>query len=170
LAPPVCGAGLLDRADFERRHLHRRRFGAAAEYESLEARGIHCIAELYDCPAELLNDESYITGALRESVQHGMATLLHHVSHQFHPQGVTALALIAESHVAIHTWPEEGYAAVDVFTCGDQASAERACDHLVRALQSERSAVRKIKRGLESVSDVASAPSAAGAQLAAIAP
>jgi S-adenosylmethionine decarboxylase len=122
----------------------------------LEARGIHCIAELYDCPSGLLNDETFISGALGAAVEQGMATLLHEVSHKFHPQGVTALALIAESHVAIHTWPEVGYAAVDVFTCGDHASAERACGYLARALQCDRYSVKKLRRGLESISEVAS--------------
>jgi len=122
----------------------------------LEARGLHCIGELYDCPHGLLNDESFIKGALRGAVEQGMATLLHEVSHKFHPQGVTALALIAESHVAIHTWPEVGYAAVDVFTCGDRASAEKACEYLAQALQADRYAIKKLHRGLESVSEVAS--------------
>ena len=114
----------------------------------MEARGIHCIAELYDCPRDLLDDESFITGALRGAVEEGLATLLHEVSHKFHPQGVTALGLIAESHVAIHTWPEVGYAAIDVFTCGDRADAEKACEYLARALKSGRHTIRKLTRGL----------------------
>jgi S-adenosylmethionine decarboxylase len=120
----------------------------------LEARGLHCIAELYDCPSELLNNESFVKDALRQAVSQGMATLLHEVSHRFHPQGVTALGLIAESHLAIHTWPEVGYAAVDVFTCGDRASAENACMHLASALQCQRSSLRKIQRGLPEVSEL----------------
>lgn len=113
----------------------------------METIGIHCIAELYDCPRDLLDDESFIVEALREAVDEGLATLLHKVSHHFHPQGVTALALIAESHVAIHTWPEHGYAAVDVFTCGDRANAEKACQHLAKVLQAGRCSMRKLTRG-----------------------
>ncbi len=115
----------------------------------MEPAGIHCIAELYDCPREILDDQGFVTDALREAVRHGFATLLHEVSHQFSPQGVTALALIAESHVAIHTWPEYGYAAVDAFTCGDRANAEKACLHLVRAFRSGRHSIRRIDRGTE---------------------
>lgn len=111
--------------------------------------GTHFIADLYECPRDLLDDESFITKSLREAVDRGMATLLHKVSHHFHPQGVTALALIAESHVAIHTWPEFGYAAVDAFTCGDRASAEKACRHLVRTFQAGRHTLRELKRGTE---------------------
>jgi S-adenosylmethionine decarboxylase len=115
----------------------------------LEAIGTHCILELYDCPCDLLDDEAFVTNALREAVEHGMATLLHEVSHHFHPQGVTALGLIAESHVAIHTWPEYGYAAADVFTCGNRAKAEKACLYLVGALKAGSHSLRKLQRGQE---------------------
>ncbi len=114
----------------------------------METSGIHCIAELYECPSELLNDEAHVKQSLRNAVDQGMATLLQEVSHQFHPQGVTALGLIAESHVAIHTWPEYGYAAVDVFTCGDRASAVKACEHLVTALKAQRHELKQLARGM----------------------
>jgi S-adenosylmethionine decarboxylase len=55
--------------------------------------------------------------------------------------------LIAESHIAIHTWPEHGYAAVDVFTCGDRANAEKACRHIARQLQAGRQSMTKLTRG-----------------------
>lgn len=122
----------------------------------MDATGIHCFAELYECPRALLDDELFIVRALRQAVEQGLATLLGEVSHKFHPQGVTALGLIAESHVAIHTWPEVGYAAVDVFTCGDHASAEKACKYLAHALKCGRYSLTKLRRGLESVSEIAS--------------
>lgn len=114
----------------------------------MEALGLHCIGELYDCPEELLNDVAHVKQSLRDAVESGMATLLHEVSHKFHPQGVTALGLISESHVAIHTWPECGYAAVDAFTCGNRASAEKAVLHLVTALGAKRYQLRRVDRGL----------------------
>lgn len=135
--------------------------GAVTEYLALEPVGIHYIAELYDCPPALLDDERFIKGALRDSVDRGMATLLHGVSHHFHPQGVTALGLIAESHVAIHTWPEYGYAAVDVFTCGAVASAEKACAYLAEALESRRHTMRKLERGPEVTGPVPASPAGA---------
>ena len=116
--------------------------------------GTHFIADLYECPRDLLDDESFITKSLREAVDRGMATLLHQVSHHFEPQGVTALALIAESHVAVHTWPEYGYAAIDVFTCGDRASAEKACNYLVGAFQAQRHTLEKLVRGRDVAADV----------------
>lgn len=127
----------------------------------MEMNGTHCIAELYDCPPELLNDESFIKDALRGAVDQGRATLLHEVSHHFHPQGVTALGLIAESHIAIHTWPELRYAAADVFTCGERANAENACRHLVRALRAGRHAIRTLARGEELGAPLGTGPVAA---------
>jgi len=120
------------------------------------------MAELYDCPRDLLDDETFVKDTLRQAVDRGFATLLHEVSHHFHPQGVTALGLIAESHVAIHTWPEHGYAAVDVFTCGDRADAEKACLYLVGALQAGRHTIRKLTRGTQVGSRVAQERSALG--------
>lgn len=113
----------------------------------MKSLGIHCIAELYECPPELLDDEGFVKKSLCEAVEHGFASLLHEVSHKFQPQGVTALALIAESHVAIHTWPEFGYVAADAFTCGDQANAEKACEYLIKAFRAGRHSVRTITRG-----------------------
>jgi len=116
---------------------------------ALETISKHCMAELYDCPPELLNDRSFVTQALRDAVDHGLAELLHEVSHQFTPQGVTALGLLAESHISIHTWPEYGYAACDVFTCGRRADAEAACLYLVEVLQAGRHSLMKLTRGTE---------------------
>jgi S-adenosylmethionine decarboxylase len=125
----------------------------------LEAIGTHCRVELYDCPRHLLDDEVFVKNALRGAVDEGLTTLLHEVSHRFHPQGVTALGLIAESHVSIHTWPEYGYAAADVFTCGKDAKPERACRYLVQTFQAGRHSLKKLSRGLEVFEGVTSEPS-----------
>ncbi len=113
----------------------------------METTGTHCMVELYDCPTDLLNDERKINKALREAVSRGMADLIQNVSYKFTPQGVTALGLLSESHISIHTWPEHGYAAADVFTCGQRASAEVACLYLVEALQARRHEFLKLTRG-----------------------
>ncbi len=109
--------------------------------------GSHCILELYDCPPGLLDDPIYIRDALREAAREAESTLLGELHHVFEPQGVTALVLLAESHISIHTWPELGYAAVDVFTCGAHTKPEKACDFLVRKLQARRHQLRKLPRG-----------------------
>ena len=78
--------------------------------------GKHCILELYDCDSSKLDDEVFLRSAITQAAERAGATLLNLITHQFQPQGVTGLALLAESHISIHTWPEAGYAAVDVFT------------------------------------------------------
>ena len=115
--------------------------------------GIHCLVELYGCPPRLLNDEQFVKDAVREASQHGLSTLMGEVAHKFHPQGVTALGLLAESHISIHTWPEHGYAAADVFTCGDRANPQRACDYLIERLRASRHSLTKLVRGPETCLD-----------------
>jgi S-adenosylmethionine decarboxylase len=102
---------------------------------------------LYDCPPDILDNKERINEALREAVEYARATLLKQVSNQFSPQGVTALGILAESHISIHTWPEHGYAAVDIFTCGNRAMPERACSYLVDALYAGNHTLQRIERG-----------------------
>ena len=78
----------------------------------------HILFTLYDCDRDLLNDRMYIENVLYETANQCGATWLNTVSHQFTPQGVTAVTLLAESHISIHTWPEKQMAVCDIFTCG----------------------------------------------------
>lgn len=110
--------------------------------------GTHCVLELYGCSSDILDDESFIRGAVEEASRQGMSTLLQLTSHKFHPQGVTAIGLLAESHISIHTWPEHGYAAADIFTCGETATPLMACEFLARQLQASRHKVQVLDRGL----------------------
>jgi S-adenosylmethionine decarboxylase len=109
--------------------------------------GTHCILELYGCPFELLNDAEFIRRSLRRASKQGLSTLLGLRSHKFEPQGVTAVALLAESHISIHTWPETGYAAVDIFTCGETAQPQLACDFMVENFAAREHAMCILPRG-----------------------
>lgn len=109
--------------------------------------GSHCILELQGCPFHLLDHEAFIRRAITEASQRGMSTLLELSSYKFEPQGVTALGLLSESHISIHTWPEDGYAAVDVFTCGE-AQPVLACHHLVEVLEASDYALKVLPRGM----------------------
>ena len=109
--------------------------------------GISYLIELFDCPPEILDDDLLIEARIGDAVEHANATLLHQVSRRFEPHGVTAFALLAESHISIHTWPELGYAAIDIFTCGKRAMPDRAYRFLVEALEAGRHTVRKVDRG-----------------------
>jgi S-adenosylmethionine decarboxylase len=108
--------------------------------------GKHCILELYDCNHERLDDEAFLRNAITSAAKRAGATLLHLVTHRFEPQGVTGLALLAESHISIHTWPESGYAAVDVFTCGDHTMPERACQVLLEELEAGHHQLTSFRR------------------------
>lgn len=109
--------------------------------------GLHYILELYGCPQDLLNDSDLICQSLRQAAREANSTLLNAVHHRFEPHGVTALALLAESHISIHTWPESGYAAVDVFTCGESTTPKRACEYLIEVLRADRYTLQAIDRG-----------------------
>jgi S-adenosylmethionine decarboxylase len=110
-------------------------------------RSIHCILELNGCPSDLLNDHAFVCEAVKQASEQGLSTLLDMSSHQFHPQGVTVVGLLAESHISIHTWPECGYAAVDVFTCGETADPHRACRYLVERFRAASHQLLIIPRG-----------------------
>jgi S-adenosylmethionine decarboxylase len=105
---------------------------------------------MYDCPAAVIDDLDRVREALQEAAKAAQSTLLSESAHRFAPQGVTALGLLAESHISVHTWPELGYAAADVFTCGERCLPEKACLVLVERLQAGRYEMRQLERGVES--------------------
>lgn len=92
--------------------------------------GVHIVADFFDCDGATLDDSSAIAEALTAAATAAGATLVSQHVHPFSPCGVTGVAILAESHLAIHTWPEHRYAAIDIFTCGDVALPARAIDEL----------------------------------------
>ena len=108
--------------------------------------GRHAIFELYGCNSKLLDNENYIVDSLIEIAHELGATVLSSSSHKFHPQGVTAILLLSESHISIHTWPENSSAAVDVYTCGDNAAPNKVCDYIIQELNCKDPRVTHIKR------------------------
>ncbi len=113
---------------------------------SSENIGRHCILELYQCDHGKLNDEAFIRTTITSAAKIAGATLINLVTHSFKPQGVTGLALLAESHISIHTWPEIGYAAIDVFTCGDHTMPEKACKLLSNYFLAKHFSLKNIAR------------------------
>ena len=114
--------------------------------EKLSHQGKHLLLELYRCDSEKLNDESFLRCSLNRSAKLAKATVLNLISNKFEPQGVTAIALLAESHISIHTWPESNYSAVDIFTCGQNMRPEVASQYLIEALNAEEHFLRVIER------------------------
>ena len=106
----------------------------------------HFLLDLYKCDYEKLNDESFLRCSLNRAAKLAKATVLNLISNKFEPQGVTAIALLAESHISIHTWPESKYSAVDIFTCGQNMKPELASKYLIDTLKAEEHSLRVIER------------------------
>jgi S-adenosylmethionine decarboxylase proenzyme len=100
---------------------------------------------------------------LLAAVTRAGATPIHDMVHRFTPHGVTGVVVIAESHFAIHTWPEYGFAAVDLFTCGDTVDPWVAFEHLATALSAATHSVIEMRRGLMSVGEGGALPHKPGA-------
>ena len=114
--------------------------------EKLLHQSKHLLLELYGCDCEKLNDESFLRCTLNKAAKIAKATVLNLISNKFEPQGVTAIALLAESHISIHTWPESNYSAVDIFTCGQNMMPNLASQYLIQALMAEEHYLRIIER------------------------
>ncbi len=114
----------------------------------MDALGKHVLLELKDCDRELLNDLDRLRVLLREAAVVCGAEILGDSFHRFSPQGVSGVVVIAESHMSVHTWPEFGYAAVDIFTCGTRVKPHIAADILVKKLGSKNHVVLEIQRGI----------------------
>ena len=104
--------------------------------------------ELGGCRRKLLDDVDFISRTIRAAAAHAGLTQLGELKHRFSPQGVTALALLAESHLSVHTWPEHAYAAGDLFTCGDTDKARAACQFIVEAFGATWHTIHSVRRGL----------------------
>ena len=110
--------------------------------------GLHLLLELKDCNPVLLNDLDYIREAMQQTANEVGAHVVGESFHRFSPQGVTGILAIAESHISIHTWPEYGYAAADIFACGTSFVPRKAADLLIEKLESKDPDVTEIKRGM----------------------
>lgn len=106
----------------------------------------HCVAELFNANPEKLNDEAFVREALVNAAEQAGATLLNVYTHAFYPQGVTGFALLAESHISIHSWPEYNFASVDAFTCGGTTFPEVACTYLANIFESSGHTINQIER------------------------
>ncbi len=110
--------------------------------------GRHILAEIYDCDPNILNNRNLVEKILVEAALETGAEVREVAFHKFSPQGVSGVVVISESHLAIHTWPELGYAAVDVFTCGDRVNPWGACNYISNKLSSKHMDATEVKRGL----------------------
>jgi S-adenosylmethionine decarboxylase len=114
----------------------------------LNALGRHLLLELQDCDKEVLNDLGFLRDAMLMAAIDSGATVMGESFHHFNPQGVSGVVVIAESHLSIHTWPEYGYAAADVFTCGTSVEPGKAVEVLIEKLGAKNHSLTEIQRGL----------------------
>ncbi|MCE4957444.1 adenosylmethionine decarboxylase [Macrococcoides caseolyticum] len=110
--------------------------------------GRHVLIEYYNCDKEILKDHDAIERIMNEAAVVSGATIVESCFHTFNPYGVSGAVIISESHLAIHTWPEYGYASVDVFTCGDSVDPWKAEDFLQTKLKAELSDSFEMGRGM----------------------
>ena len=113
----------------------------------MNALGKHLLLELKDCDKEVLNDISLLKSVLLAAAGEAGATVLGESFHRFNPHGVSGVVIISESHLCIHTWPEHGYAAVDIFTCGDSVQPQKAAEVLISKLGSKNHSILEVQRG-----------------------
>jgi S-adenosylmethionine decarboxylase len=110
--------------------------------------GRHILAEIYGCDSEILNNKISIEKIMVESALKAGAEVREVTFHKFSPQGVSGVVIISESHLTIHTWPELGYAAVDIFTCGDKINPWDACNYMTELFKAKNMTATEVKRGI----------------------
>lgn len=114
----------------------------------MDTMGRHVIAELWGCSANKLNDMQSIERMMVNAALESGAEVREVAFHKFAPQGVSGVVIISESHLTIHSFPEHGYASIDVYTCGDRIDPNVACDFITKALGATRLESIEVPRGL----------------------
>jgi S-adenosylmethionine decarboxylase len=134
----------------------------------LQSIGRHLILELWGCDFDLLNSVPGIERAMRETIDASGSRCIDLRVVPFTPQGITGVAVLAESHLVIHTWPEHGYAGAELFVCSPHVDLDKATEVLQRHFRPAHIAVMQLNRGvmpiggppgLQGVATCASSPS-----------
>jgi len=115
---------------------------------TMKALGIHLLIELWSCNRQKLDNLDYLETIMSQAAEIAGATVLKTAFQDFNPQGVSGVVVIAESHLTIHTWPEHGYAAVDIFTCGTVVDPWKAAGFLRQELEAAETDIRDFQRGI----------------------
>ncbi len=113
----------------------------------MHALGTHLLIDLKDCNPEILDNLEEVRDAMVSAAREAQATIVDVSFNEFNPIGISGMVIIAESHLSIHTWPEYGYAAVDIFTCGDQIEPQVAAQYLIERFRCKNASVAEMKRG-----------------------
>lgn len=111
--------------------------------------GKHIIVELSGCTEEEINDIAKVEDLMNQAAKKANANIIKSVFHKFSPMGVSGVVVISESHLSIHTWPELGYAAIDIYTCGATTKPFKACYFLAEKFKAKKIKATYIIRGIE---------------------
>lgn len=114
----------------------------------MNALGKHLLLEMKDCNREIIKELKTVESILVEAANKAKATIVGISFHEFNPFGISGMVIIAESHLSIHTWPEYGYAAVDIFTCGDLIKPDVAAKFIIEKFECKNPSMVDIKRGV----------------------
>jgi S-adenosylmethionine decarboxylase len=114
----------------------------------MKSLGKHLIIEFFQCDRTILNELKTLENLLLAAVELSGATVIQPCFHQFSPHGITGVVVVAESHFSVHTWPEYGYCALDIFTCGDNVDGRKALNYLKENLRAANTSVMEVKRGI----------------------
>lgn len=110
-------------------------------------KGKHFVFDLYGCDSHEIDSVEGLETLMRDAAHAAHMEILHVYMHRFSPHGVTGVVVLSTSHISVHTWPEYGYAAFDVFSCSDEARTRLALDYIVKRLQYSRKKIHAIDRG-----------------------
>ncbi len=112
------------------------------------ALGYNIVVDLFDCNPQKIDDREFVRSTMLEAAKVAKASIITDIFHSFNPQGLSGVVVIAESHIAIHSWPEFGCVAIDIFSCSEKLEHEKAIEYLKQAFEARKATVAKTERGL----------------------
>lgn len=111
--------------------------------------GYHYVVEASGCDPKVLEDAKELKRIMLEAAKIGEMEVRSTYFYKFSPRGVSGMLIVSESHISIHTWPEKGYAAVDVYTCDTDSKPEKALEYILKQLGADYAHITEIERGIE---------------------
>jgi len=115
--------------------------------ENSSSNGFHILLDFFGCDRSQTDSMNFWQNILAESVSGTSIAVLNNSFYQFQPQGVTSFLLLSASHLSVHTWPENGYVACDVFSCSGRAETEKVADFLIKRIIHTKVRIKRVKRG-----------------------
>jgi S-adenosylmethionine decarboxylase len=115
---------------------------------SMDTRGLHYIVEASGCDPQILEDVNKLKEILINAAKVGKMDIRSVHLYKFSPRGISGLVIVSSSHISIHTWPEHGYAAIDVYICGQGSNPEEAIQYILQSIKAKHAHITEIERGI----------------------